>query len=284
MDIYQAILNRRSVRRYRDVPVSKQLLARIDDVIAHHVTPLVAQNRFAVMRRDVMTGEDLIVAMGGYGRILSPPHFLTPYIIGDQYPLVDLGYRMEQIAIHMVQLGISVCFIGSLGRETDVRIRFRLMRQARTAAFLLFGYPAETIAGRAMNAVFRRRQQSNTKLAADRIFYHQTFDRMQLPPAQIAQLIEAGRLAPSANNAQPWRFLWLNQHLYLFVREHNPRYGNQAVHQQYRFFDAGTCMSNITLAMKGLEMKGYWSLLTEDVQGVPQHPPSLRPIAKLTLE
>jgi len=283
MDLYQAVLNRHSVRRYRNIPLSKQTLAQVDDIVTH-VTPLVPQNRFVVMRRDVLTGEDLIAALGGYGRILSPPHFLTSYIIGDQYPLVDLGYRMEQIAIQMVQVGISMCFIGSLGRETDVRIRFRLSRNARTAAFLIFGYPAETVAGRTINAVLRRNQQSNNKLAADRIFYNETFEHLQVPPQHLAKLIEAGRLAPSANNAQPWRFLWRNQHLYLFIREENPRYGNKAPHKNYRFFDAGTCMGNIMLAMKALGVAGYWTLLTEDEPEITLHPLALRPIAKLTLE
>ena len=282
MDLYQAILNRHSVRRYRNTPLSNQNLAQIDDIIAH-VTPLISQNRFAVMRRDVLSGEDLISAMGGYGRILRPPHFLTSYIVGEQLPLVDLGYRMEQIAIQMVQIGISICFIGSLGREADIRIRFRLLRNARTAAFLIFGYPAVTVTGRTINAVLRRRQRSNTKLAADRIFYNETFEHSQAPPEHLAKLVEAGRLAPSANNAQPWRFLWRNENLYLYIREENPRYGNKTPHQQYRFFDAGTCMGNITLAMKALDVSGHWTLLSEVEPSLPQHTVSLRPIAKLTL-
>jgi nitroreductase len=282
MDLYQAILNRRSERRYRSTPLDKQSLDSIDNAI-ELVEPLIAQNRFVVMRRDVVSGEDLIAAMGGYGRILKPPHFLTAYIVGEFYPLVDLGYRMEQIAIHLVQLGISMCFIGSLGRESDIRIRFRLSRNARVAAFLIFGYPAATISGRTINAVLRRRQRSNTKLAAERIFYRETFKHPEAPPAHLAKLIEAGRLAPSANNAQPWRFLWQHHCLYLYIREQNPRYGNKVSYQQYRFFDAGTCMSNVALAMKALNIKGHWTLLSEDELSLPQQTFLLHPIAKLTL-
>jgi nitroreductase len=283
MDLYQAILNRNSVRRYREMPLSKQNLARIDHIISR-VTPLVPQNRFTVMRRDVLSGEDLIAAMGGYGRILTPPHFLTPYIIGERYPLVDLGFRMEQIAVQMVQMGISMCFIGCLGRETDIRIRFRLLRDARIAAFLIFGYPALTVSDRTINAVLRRRQHSNTKLATDRIFYNETFEYPQAPPEYLVNIIEAGRLAPSANNAQPWRLLRHNQHLYLFIRKENPRYGNKIPHQEYRFFDAGTCMGNMMLAMKALDIKGQWVLLEEDDPAIPEYPHSLRPIATLIIE
>jgi nitroreductase len=282
MDLYQAIINRRSVRRFRDIPLSTQTLSQIDDIVSCAI-PLISQNRFTVMRRDVLTGEDLITAMGGYGRILSPPHFLTPYIVGKQYPLVDLGYRMEQIAIQMVALDISVCFIGSLGREADIRVRFHLMQNARSAAFLIFGYPAENVTDRAINEVLRRGQHSNTKLKADRIFYIDSFDQPQAPPKHLEKLIEAGRRAPSANNAQPWRFLWLDPHLYLYIREENPRYGNKTPHLQYRFFDAGTCMANIFMAMKALAITGFWTLSSEDQPDIPPNALTLRPIAKLTL-
>lgn len=282
MDVFQAILNRHSVRRYRATPLNKTALSQIDDIVAQ-AQPLVSRNRFMIMRRDVMTGEDLIAAMGGYGRILSPPHFLLPYIVGENHPLIDLGYRMEQIAIHMVQLGISLCFIGSLGRESDVRIRFRLLRNAQIAAFLIFGYPAETLADRTINAALRRRQHANIKLAADRIFFIDTFDEPQTPPKSIVRLIEAGRLAPSANNTQPWRFLWKNQQLHLYVRENNPRYGKQTHLQQYRFFDAGTCMANITLAMNAAGMKGKWELVSDDSRLIHHPSQALLPIARLTL-
>ncbi len=282
MDLYQAILSRRSVRRYRNIPLSHKILTQIDE-IATQVTPLVPKNRFVVMRRDVLSGEDLIAAMGGYGRILSPPHFMTAYISGEQVPLVDLGYRMEQIAIQMIQIGVSVCFIGSLGRENDVRIRFRLLRDSRTAAFLIFGYPAETMAGRTINAVLRRSQNSNHKLAADRLFYSDSFEHLQTPPQPLLPLIEAGRLAPSANNAQPWRFLWHKQALFLFIRAENPRYGHKALYQNYRFFDAGTCMANISLAMRALNIAGSWTLLSGDAPDIPVHPRALLPVARLTL-
>jgi nitroreductase len=282
MDLYQAIINRHSVRRFRNIPLSQSTLANVDEIISQ-TTPLIPKNRFVVMRRDVLGGEDLIAAMGGYGRILKPPHFLMSYIVGDQYPLVDLGYRMEQIAIKMVQLGVSICFVGSLGRESDIRIRFRLLRDARTAAFLIFGYPADTMTGRTVNAILRKKQGPNTKLTSDRIFYNETFEQPQSPPDYLAQLIEAGRLAPSANNAQPWRFLWYDQHLYLYVRKDNPRYGNKLPHQQYRFFDAGTCMGNITLAMKALGITGDWTLLFEEEPFLPQKTKALHPLAKLKL-
>jgi hypothetical protein len=279
MDLYQAIISRHSTRRFRDEPLSNERLQQVDDIVAH-VEPLARENRFRVMRRDVVSGEDLIAAIGGYGRVISPPHFLMGYIIGDRAPLVDLGYRMEQIAVHLVELGVSSCFIGSLGRETDVRVRFHLNRDARTGAFLIFGYPAESVTGRTLNAVIRTASRGTGKLAAGDIFHDGSFEQACTPPKELSRVIEAGCQAPSANNAQPCRLLWQDSTLYLFVKKENARYG-KTVTQDYRYFDAGAVMANITLAMRTQDMLGDWELLKTSNLGVPDHPETLEALAKL---
>jgi hypothetical protein len=281
VDLYQAILKRRSTRRFRDEPLSSEMLRQVDDIVAH-AQPLVAQNRFRVMRRDVVSGEDLIAAMGGYGRIVTPPHFLMGYIVGDRAPLVDLGFRLEQIAVHLAGLDIGSCFIGSLGRETDMRVRFHLNQDAQTGAFLIFGYPTESVTGRAINAVIRGAALRAGKLAASDIFHKDTFDQPCAPPKELSKLIDAGCQAPSAFNAQPCRLLWRDDTLYLFVKRENPRYG-RPVSQNYRYFDAGAHMANLSMAMDALDILGDWELLKTSNLGLPEHPDSLEALAKVRL-
>lgn len=282
MDLYQAILNRHSVRRYRPEPLDRTFLDMVDDIVAR-ARPLIPDNHIRTMRRDVITGEDLIAAMGGYGRILTPPHYLVASAVGRQAPLTDLGYRLEQVAIQLVQVGISVCFIGSLGREKNVRVRFRLNPRARIGAFLIFGRPAVSPTDRDINAAIRRARGEESRLDAASIFYKGTFDRQTKPPKSLSRLVEAARLAPSANNAQPWRLLWRDNVLYLFVQKFNKRYGNQPVVQDYRYFDAGTCMANVTMAMEDSDFFGAWQLLEPRQPDIPEHPPAFEPLARLVL-
>ncbi len=282
MDLYQAILNRRSVRRYEDKPLDRQSLQMVDDIV-DHAQPLVPENRFRVMRRDVVIGEDLIAAMGGYGRILTPPHYMVASAVGELTPLVDLGYRLEQMAVQMVQIGLSVCFIGSLGREGNVRVRFRLNNEARTGAFLIFGHAAQAKPDKAIDAMIRKASGGGTKLALQEIFYVDAFDRPSTPPRSLTRIIEAARRAPSANNVQPWRFLWKDERLYLFLQRQNPRYGNKAELQEYRYVDGGACMANVKMAAETLGLVEDWSLIRTSTVGVPEHPATLEPLAKLKL-
>ena len=281
-DLYRAILSRRSVRRYAQEQLDDQTLAKVRAIVAA-LQPLCPDNRLEVQFHDVAADEDLVDRLGGYGRIVTPPHYLAPYMISDGHPLVDLGYRVEQIAVRLTQLGVGTCYIGSLGRENEARERFGLPGSARIGAFLAYGYPATSVMGRTFNAALRRIAGATDKLPLERIFYHTTFDRPATPPPELADLMEAARCAPSAVNAQPWRFLWRDEELYLFVQRANRRYGS-GPNADYRYYDGGICMANVALALEAQGTKGQWQLLDPAGQGLPDGLLELEPLAKLLLE
>ncbi|MBN1922348.1 MAG: nitroreductase family protein [Anaerolineae bacterium] len=279
--LYQALISRHSTRRFDTHPLADGTLKRIQDLAAT-VEPLVPENRYAVMIRDVNTVEDLVQALGAYGRLLSPPHFMVPYILGETHPLEDLGYRTQQLVIQMMLLDLGACYIGSLGRETTLRARFILRREARIGAVLIFGHPAEDLGNRTADGVLRRMAGSTHRLSAAEIFYNKSFDHPGVPPEELVPLIEAARRSPSALNAQPWRFLWRKGELFLFTLRQNARYG-KGVPQDYRFFDAGLCMASVRLALKSQGRQESWQLLTGEERDLPKYPQTLAPVAKIVL-
>jgi len=280
-ELYAAILARRSVRRYERTPLAVDELARVRE-IATSTTPLVPTNRLVVLMRDVQPDERLVETLGAYGRLVTPPHYLVPYIVGERHPLTDLGYRVEQIVVRLTMMGLGTCYIGALSREDAVRERFALPATARVGALLILGRPAVAWGGRAFNAAMRRAAGATNKLPAERIFFQDTFDAPATPPADLARIIEAARQAPSAVNAQPWRFLWQGGQLYLFVTRRNPRYVG-AGSDLYRLYDGGICMGNVALALEALGRPGQWELIEETEPGIPAHPPDLQPLARLSL-
>lgn len=280
-ELYQALISRHSTRRFDTHPLAEGTLKRIQDLAAT-VEPLVPENRYTVMIRDVTTVEDLVQALGAYGRLLSPPHFMVPYVVGEAHSLEDLGYRTQQLVIQMMLLDLGTCYIGSLGRETTLRARFILRREARLGAVVIFGRPAVDLGNRTVDGVMRRMAGSTHRLPVAELFYTKSFDQPSAPPEAVLPLIEAARRAPSALNAQPWRFFWRKGELFLFTLRENPRYGRGAL-QDYRFFDAGLCMASVRLALKSQGLQGSWQLLTGEERDLPKHPPTLAPVAKLAL-
>jgi hypothetical protein len=214
---------------------------------------------------------------------VNPPHILVPYVLGDHHPLVELGFRTEQIAVHLTAMGLGSCFIGCLGREGQVRASFGLPPSARVAALLVFGRPSGAPAARAVNRLVRELTGATRKLPADRIFFDGDFSLPAAPPADLAPLIEAARHAPSAVDAQPWRFLRRGGVLHLFVKRWNPRYG-PGEGQSYRLHDGGVCMGNVALALEALRRRGSWTLCEGNEPDLPEHPESLAPLARLELD
>jgi nitroreductase len=280
-DLYEAILARRSVRRYDGEPLDEAALAQVREIISG-VKPLLPENQFEVFVRDDATSENLVEVLGGYGRFVTPPHYLAAYGLGEDHVLEDQGYRVQQIAVRLAALGIGSCYIGALSREDEVRVRFGLPKDARIGAFLVFGLPSPTLGGRAFNRLMRLAAGASNKLPPERIFFQDTFDSQATPPSELSPLIEAARHAPSAVNAQPWRFLWRHGRLYLFVTRRNRKYGS-GPSEQYRFYDGGICMANVALALEALGMEGQWTTLEGSETDIPEHPTDLQPLAKLTM-
>ncbi len=276
LGLYEAILARQSVRRYDQAQLDPEVMAAVDEIVGD-ARPLVHGNLFHQIEVDV-ENEDFS-ALGGYGRFVTPPHYLVPYIQGDDHLLADLGYRLEQIAVRLARIGVGSCFIGALHREDEVRRRFGLPAGARVAAFLIFGRPATGLVGRGLNTAVHTLSGGGGRMAVNRVFFADSFDQPSSPPAAIEKLVEAGRAAPSAVNAQPWRFLWREGRLHLFVTRENRRYGGQP----YHLHDGGLCMANVALALEALGLSGRWIMYEGMESDIPSHPEDLQPLAWLRL-
>jgi len=282
LGLYEAILARRSVRRFDKEPLDEPTLSQVRQIISG-VEPLVPENQFQVILRDAPPGTDLVSDLGGYGRMVNPPHYLVPYVLGQEHALEDAGYRVEQMSVRLAAMGLGSCFIGAVRREDEVRARYTLPEAARIGAFLVFGHPSTSLGGRATNRLLRSAAGASRKLRTTEMFFEGNFENRATPSGRMAPLIEAARHTPSAVNAQPWRFLWAEGSLYLFVTTDNRRYG-RGPQQEYRLHDGGAAMANITLAMEALELRGRWELVEEAEPHLPEHPSNLQPLARLSLE
>lgn len=278
-NLYEAILSRASKRRYERQPLDEDILAQLLPITSR-IKPLIHENKFDMLVQNVEPGENLVEKVGGYGRIVNPPHYLVPYLVGKHHSLVDLGCRVEQIVIHLTSMGMGTCYLGCIQRQDEVRRIHSLPEEAVIGAFLIFGKPSKSLGGKAVNTLIHSIAGADNKLPLEKIFFVENFDNPSTPPDEISTLVEAARRSPSAVNAQPWRFLWQDGRLYLFITRHNKRYGNS---QDYRFYDSGICIGNITLALEAQGKYGNWTLYDGDEPGIPEHPDDLEPLASLSI-
>ena len=280
-ELYSFILSRHSIRAFKPQPLNLEDQDRVKKILTT-IIPLIPENEFIVISKNHSKEEDLVETLGAYGRFIIPPHYLIPYILGSQFPLVDLGYRIEQIAVHLWEMGIGCCYIGCLSREEKVRKLFELPAFSRIGAFLVYGYPGSSSGLQKITNTIKTLKRNANRKPINELFFRDDFDHPGNPPDSLVKILEAARMAPSAVNAQPWRFILHGERLYLFVTRNNRKYFLPE-NENYCFFDAGICMSNISLAMASLGIQGKWDLLDQNDSSIPDHPMNLDPVARLMI-
>lgn len=268
--LYAALLERYSVRRYRPDPLPADALARIAR-LAQDAQPLFPENRYeARFHPGMRVDRELVRSFGAYGAFVNPPHALIPFIQGSRQPLLDWGYRAQHIVTGLTRLGHSSCYIGAVGRQANVRRRLKLPGDAVFGALLIFGTPAR----RATSSAHKRR-----RLPFKDIFFNESFNQPGEAPEPLRAVMTAAIAAPSAVNTQPWRFLWKAPWLHLFVQRHNRSYLSRA-NQAYRYVDGGIIMANISLALHALGTPAAWSFDTAP----PRHPSDIEHLASIPLQ
>ena len=92
-DLYQAILARRSVRRYEKRPLDEATLAQVREIISG-VKPLIPENQFEVLMRDEVVGEDLVTVLGGWVMFEGTEPGIPDHP-ADLHPMATLVMRRE---------------------------------------------------------------------------------------------------------------------------------------------------------------------------------------------
>jgi len=280
-DLYPYLISRRSIRSYDQRLFESDDKARIE-LILKNTRALLSENQFKVIFHTKEKGEDLVSVLGAYGRFITPPYYLLPYIIGENQVYLDLGYQAEQIAIQLWSKGIGSCFIGCLSRQEKVRTTFHLPSTAHIAAFLVIGYPGDNLGLETIAKTARSIMGIRSRFPIEEICFSESFDHHFKPDGMWKKIIEAGRMAPSAVNAQPWRFLMVKNDLYLFSVQNNRRY-LLLENSHYSFHDCGICMANIDMALHSLGVQGTWKFLDGTLDNNLKCPENYYPLVRLTV-
>lgn len=193
---HPAIFSRRSRRTYLARPVESRTLASLQ-AACRDFRPFPGVRAELVLDppEGVFTG-----LIGRYGQVSGAPHYIA--FIGDlEAPNVQpaAGYIGEGVILEATALGLGTCWVGGFFRPDAVRRDLPLSKNERVLSITPLGYPVpdadfserllECLAGS------RRRKALDNLVLEGR------------PAGWSMKALEAARLAPSARNRQPWRFL-----------------------------------------------------------------------------
>lgn len=258
-----AIRRRHSTRRYTDQPVPGKVLEHLLAFAAgaaHLAEPLC---RVTVVNGRERVARILARYLGIYGLVQGAPHLLVGLVQeNDTRSLLDLGYVLEQVVLEATRLGLATCWMTGSYHPERAADEIERSPEESVAATVALGYPREDPLARLHDETVRRLAGAHRRRPLSEIVFDRKWGRPWAPeeadPA-LVEVLECARLAPSAKNQQPWRFVVEGSAggprpaLHLFLTVPAP-------------IDAGIVMAHVTRSAAEVGWAGRWIL--QDLPGM----------------
>ncbi|MDO5426155.1 MAG: nitroreductase family protein [Eubacteriales bacterium] len=196
MTLYDAIFTRRSVRSYRMEAIDEQILKSIPEFL-NETGPLFPQIQTSLKIIDRVTKKEKV---NGFANVTAP-YYAALYSEKKEKSDMNAGYLMEHLSLYLESKGIGTCFLGMASKKDAEE-----EEEGRSFVILLaFGLPK--------NSGVRKNYEANRLSMEELCAYKET------PKVWVRQVLEAARLAPSALNAQPWRFVVYENRVHIFSKK-----------------------------------------------------------------
>lgn len=254
-----AITRRRSVRKYDDQPLTGDLRARVEAVLAvKRACFFGGVPRFALVDRDAAR-EEQGVKLGTYGFIKGARTFVAGAIAAGPTAELDFGYALEAIILELTAMGLGTCWLGGTFSRADYGRVLSLTGDEFVPAVTPVGVAAPQRG--AVERLVRWGAKSDSRLPWARLFFDRRPDRplTKVAAGEYAEVLEALRRAPSASNKQPWRVLRTDDG-FEFHLLRTPGYGKLVPAADLQHIDMGIAMCHFEVAARALDLPGAWAV------------------------
>jgi nitroreductase len=255
LNVLDAIQQRVSVRSYEDRAVEPALLEHLTALgnAAPHLTDV--PPRIALVSGVEWTRRVLTHIVGSYGLVLAPPHLLVGILPEESDAArLDLGYVLDQVVLEATQAGLGTCWVTGSYDAQHAGDAVGLALGEAAAAVCALGYPAEGRWGRFHSRSVRRLAGGHKRKPLTEIVFSERWGELWSPDMADPELVSAlehARLAPSASNRQPWRFIVRPGNMVLALVWPAP-------------IDSGIVMAHFALAAARLGCEGQWEVRLRD--------------------
>ena len=253
MTIIETIEKRKSIRNYTGEPLSNEHTGMINDYISGLKAPFDAPSvRIQLVHTNQESGR---IKLGTYGTIGGATDFLTlVYKKDSPFPLMEeaAAYTFEQVILFCTGLGLGTCWIGGFFSRKNFAEPVKLKPDEILRIVSPIGYInpkirfTETLLGSKGKHLSRRNFES--------LFFFGDFNTpLSKQAAGIYEKpLEMVRIAPSANNQQPWRIILDGRNLHFY--QHLSLVGFTAI-------DLGIALCHFEQTCKELAIAGNFEVL-----------------------
>lgn len=144
MEFDDVLKKRRSIRKYKDAPVSREAVLEVLE--AARIAPSAGHRQpwhFVV----VEDGETIKKLAGGRKWAADAPVMvvsLADEVASPSWCLNDVGIAFEHLVLAATNLGLGTCWMGLSRRDAEVRELLGVPERVKVIALTPLGYPDET--------------------------------------------------------------------------------------------------------------------------------------------
>ena len=189
---YEAIYKRKSVRRFLMEPLSERELS----ALMKYEKNLIAQDPSILTKMEILDN-----TVESKKKKSKAPYYLVIYSEKKEGWLSNAGCLLEQMVLYLTSKGIGTVYLGNArpDKVMEGNLHYVIM--------VAFGKPAEEVhrpswkaKRKALSAICTQKEELNSNLAS---------------------MLEAARLAPSALNRQPWFFEVFQRKIRIYYRKNS---------------------------------------------------------------
>ncbi len=232
---YAATAQRFAVRKYKEEPNEEELESLREEarkLSAHNVRIVIGYSEKAFA--PILMGSGKVKGTGLFAAFLSKN--AEPF---------SVGYLGETFILECTARGFGTCWLGIYNKKA-VAAAIDMQKDETLTCITPIGIPAESYAARA-------RKPLNKLTGLNQ-------EQLQSLPEWQQHALECARRAPSATNAQPWKFL---------VEAENIRIMNTSSNYGFGKLDCGIAMLHLELGAAHGGVAGDWSMENGDAVFVP---------------
>ena len=226
MTLYEMIFKRKSIRSFTKEKISEDLQKGLM-LFFEELEPLFPGIR---TRIEVLEEENKKGRFKGI-RNVSAPYYLVIFTEDKEKADMNAGYIMQQLSLYLYAKGIGSCYQGMAHYKAGQELEEGM----HAAMIMAFGYPKGELYAKEGEA---------KRLPLDELCAYK-----EQPVNNARKILEAARLAPSAVNGQPWRFVVYENRIHAFCKRHV--IGRQ-VFEKYKEFDFGVMLANVMVTAEEL--------------------------------
>lgn len=195
MELYDAILYRKSTRKYSQESLNSGQLQAVRSIIDNAERLYNKIDMKIHLMEDGRKIHDLIPGIiGGYGKVKAPCYLIITSEEKGGY-LQNIGYTLEGVVLGLTTLNLATCWLGSSIKKDFLKDIIDIPKGQEPQLMIAFGHPEKD------RSPFRRSSSDAKRKDISEI----TSGTMDITWSRIVSAI---RLAPSAVNVQPWRLVF----------------------------------------------------------------------------